>query len=953
MGTVTFLFTDVEGSTDLVRALGDQAYSTLLAVHRRLLRDAFNRHHGQEIDTQGDAFFVAFTDPADALAAAASIQASAQTQEWPGGSPVLVRMGIHTGAPVSTGTGYVGMDVHRAARICSAGHGGQILVSQTTKNAVANRLPAQATLRLLGRYRLKDLQEPEALYQLLHPDLPVAFPPPRSLDAIPNNLPVQLTSFIGRVREIADVRRLFSTTRLLTLTGPGGCGKTRLALQAAAELVDEFADGVWLVELGALTDPGLVTQAVASVLGIREESGRPLAASLVDAIRSRRLMLILDNCEHLVDASARLAESLLLASPGLKVLATSREPLGIAGEMIYRVPSLTVPEVSQQLTSPDLNRTEATRLFVERAAFARPDLRLTDLDAPAVARVCVALDGIPLAIEMAAARLRTLSVGQIAQRISDRFGLLTGGSRTALPRQQTLQAMLDWSYELLTGAERAALRALSVFPAGFTLEAAEDVGAGPQTRRGHVLHLVGQLVDKSMLIADTHTDDVRYRMLQIVRQYGLERLVQAGEAGEVRARQLAWCLRLVSSLDVTARPEHEWVPRLDIEHDNLRAGLAWGIEAGNVLSVLRLASSLAPFWLVRGYWSEGRRWLEAALTAGISVDPDVQARGLLGLARIVEYQGDYGEAKTFSEAGLALQQHLGDSREVAGALRTLGNIAYARSDYRAARNLYEESLVYGRATGDPRFIAASLINLAIVADHQADYARAAALARECLDLFRSVDDRRGTAFALHILGLVAIDQGDHDGAAPLFEESLQLRRDLGDRRGISGSLHSLGVIAHAHGDLARAQALYEESLQLRRTLGDKQGVGASLSSLAAVARDRTDLDAARALWQESLTLRQSIEDQAGIAECLEHLAAIAPDPTDAIRLFGAAAALREQIVAPGSPRDRESTRREIERLRPRLTAAVFEAAWQEGRRMPQGHVISLALTSPSDARQNS
>ncbi|HEV8354550.1 MAG TPA: tetratricopeptide repeat protein [bacterium] len=949
MGTVTFLFTDVEGSTDLVRALGDETYSTLLAIHRRLLRDAFRTHHGHEIDTQGDAFFVAFADAADAIAAAVSIQQAVHRETWPGDAPVRVRMGVHTGDAVSTGTGYVGMDVHRAARISAAGYGGQILLSQTTRDAVANRLPPQVTLRLLGRYRLKDLQVPEALYQLVHPDLPVAFAPPRSLDAIPNNLPVQLTSFIGRDREIADVQRLFSNTRLLTLTGPGGCGKTRLAIQAAAELLDEFADGVWLVELAALTDPGLVTQATASVLGIREEPGRPLAALLADTVRSRRLLLILDNCEHLIDASARLAESLLLAGPGLKVLTTGREPLGIAGEMIYRVPSLTVPGVSSRVTRPDLNKTEATRLFIERAAFARPDLRLTDADAPAVARICMALDGIPLAIEMAAARLNTLSVAQIAQRISDRFGLLTGGSRTALPRQQTLQAMLDWSYELLTDAERAVLRALSVFPAGFTLEAAEDVGAGPRTRRDHVLHLVGQLVDKSMLVADTHADDARYRMLQIVRQYGLERLVQAGEAGEVRARQLAWCLRLVASLNIAVRPDHEWVRRLDVEHDNLRTGLAWGLEGGNVLSVLRLASSLAPFWLVRGYWSEGRRWLEAALTAGLNVDPDVQARGLLGLARIAEYQGDYSEAKTFSEAGLALQQHLGDSREVAGALRTLGNIAYARSDYSAARTLYEESLTYGRAAGDPRVIAASLINLAIVADHQADYARAAALCRESLDLFRSVDDRRGTAFALHVLGLVAIDQGNHDGAAPMFEESLQLRRDLGDQRGISGSLHSLGVVARAHGDLTRAQALHEESLDLRRTLGDKQGVGASLGSLAVIARDRGDLDGARALWQESLTLRQSIGDQAGIAECLEHLAAIASNPTDAVHLFGAAAAVRETIVAPGSLGDQETVRREIERLRARLDDDAFDAAWREGRRMPQNQAIGLALATSGEA----
>lgn len=945
MSTVTFLFTDVEGSTDLVRRLGDQAYSALLADHHRLLRDSVRAHQGREVDTQGDAFFIAFAEAIDAAAAALAIQRAVGTHPWPATTPLRVRVGLHTGDALRTGTGYVGMDVHRAARICAAGYGGQILVSQTTRDAVLDRLPDQATLRLLGRYRLKDLQEPEALYQLVHPELAVAFPPPRSLDSIPNNLPLQLTSFIGRERELADVRRLFSTTRLLTLTGPGGCGKTRLALQAAAELVDEFPDGVWLVELAALTDPALVTQAVAGTLGVGEESGRPLGTTLADATRSKRLLLILDNCEHLIDASARLTESLLLAGGGLRVLATSREPLGIAGEMVYRVPSLLVPDARVSLTIRDLSQAEATRLFIERAVFARPDVPLTDADAPAIAQISTALDGIPLAIEMAAARLRTLTVIQIAQRINDRFGLLTGGSRTALPRHQTLQAVLDWSYDLLSDGERAALQCVSVFPAGFTLDAAEHVCAGAGLRPGDVLHLISQLTDKSMLFANGHGGEVRYRLLDTIRQYAAERLVRSGRAPAVRTSQLAWSATFIGGFDRADLPEHEKMDRIAGEHDALRAGLAWALESGDVSAAARLAASLAAFWLVRGYWTEGRRWLETTLTAGVNVDPEVQARGLLGLARIAEYQGDYQDAKTFTEAGLALQQHLGDAGEVAGALRTLGNIAYGRSDYAAARQLYEESLAYGRTADDRRMIAGTLINLGIVADHQGDHGRAAALGRESLALFRSLDDRRGTAFALHVLALLELDEGDHEAAAPLFEESLAIRRSLNDRRGISGSLHSLGLIARARGDQARAQALHEESLTLRRELGDKQGVGASLSSLAVVAWDRGDLETARRLWRESLTLRHTIGDQVGIAECLEHLAIVASTPDDAVRLLAATSALRDTISAPGSPANQEMVRDELQRRRQELGDTRFDAAWRDGRSMPAAAAIGLATTS--------
>ncbi len=434
-GTVTFLFTDIEGSTTLLQRLGDRRYAEVLEEHQRLLRDAFAKGNGQEIGTQGDAFLVAFPRARDALATAVAAQHSLMKHTWPDGASLRVRMGLHTGESISNTDRYVGLDVHRASRICSAGHGGQILLSDAVGALAARDLPPGVSLRDLGTHRLKDLREPEHLFQVVVADLPADFPPPKSLNVLPNNLPVQLTSFIGREREKAEVRRLLSTTRCLTLTGSGGAGKTRLALQVAAEALEEFPDGVWFVELAALSDSSLVPKAVASSLGMPEQPGRMLIEALADYLRGESALVILDNCEHLVAACAQLADALMRTCPSLRILATSREALGVTGETTWRVPSLSLPD-PQSL--PPLNRFteyEAVRLFIDRAVSSAPQFAVTSRNAPAVAQVCHRLDGIPLAIELAAARVKVLAVEQIAARLDDRFRLLTGGSRTALPRQ--------------------------------------------------------------------------------------------------------------------------------------------------------------------------------------------------------------------------------------------------------------------------------------------------------------------------------------------------------------------------------------------------------------------------------------------------------------------------------------------------------------------------------------
>jgi predicted ATPase/class 3 adenylate cyclase len=518
-GTVTFLFTDIEGSTRLWEE-HPAAMQAALARHDALLHQAFQVHSGVVFKTFGDQFCAAFATVPDALAAALTLQRALHAAPWEEVGALRVRTALHTGMAETRGGDYFGPALNRVARLLEAGHGGQILLSRATQELAGDRLPEDASPRDLGEHRLKDLVRPEQIFQLVVPDLPADFPPLKTLDRRANNLPYQLTSFIGREQEMAEVKQLLSVRRLVTLTGAGGCGKTRLALQVAAEILESASDGAWSVDLAPLADPALVPQAVATALGVREEPGRPLTLTLVEFLKPQDLLMILDNCEHLVAACAQLAEALLQACPTLRILATSREPLSVGGEAPYRVPSLALPEGRQSPVLGSLMQYESVRLFVDRAATVLPTFTVTEENAPAVAQVCRRLDGIPLALELAAARVKALPVQQLAARLEDRFRLLTGGSRTALPRQQTLRATMDWSYDLLSEPERALLRRLSVFHGGWTLEAAEAVCVAEGIEAEAILDLLTALVDRSLVLYEEQEEAGRYRLLETVRQYG-------------------------------------------------------------------------------------------------------------------------------------------------------------------------------------------------------------------------------------------------------------------------------------------------------------------------------------------------------------------------------------------------------------------------------------------------
>jgi predicted ATPase/DNA-binding CsgD family transcriptional regulator len=646
--------------------------------------------------------------------------------------------------------------------------------------------------------------------------------------AAAHNLPVQLTSFVGREREKAEIRRLLATTRLVTLTGSGGAGKTRLAMEAAREIVDQSPDGVWLVELASLSDPALVPKVVAAAAGLRDESGRPVLDALAAHLHKKRLLLILDNCEHLVDACARLVDALLRSCPLLRILATSREPLGIAGETTLRVPSLSLPEPGEVLVPERLRDYEAPLLFVQRAEAISPHFAITTRTAPVLAEVCRRLDGIPLAIELAAARVKGLTVGQIAARLDDRFRLLIGGDRMALPRQQTLRATMDWSYQLLSESERVLLRRLSVFAGGFSLEAAEAVSVGSVIESPRILDMLLQLVDKSLIVADDRGDEARYRMLETVRRYGRDRLEEAGEAAGTQRRHRDWYLELAEQADARLRgPEQaDWLARLALDHDNFRAALEWSrADDGGAEAALRLATALWWFSFVHGHWSEARTLLETTLTRAPEVPRHLVPKAIHAATFFALRQGDLDRATELGEQGLALCRELGDSENSVWLLTWLGLVALRRGQYDAAARLLEQGVALSQELRDDWFQALVLAQLGILARGAGACQRAVALHTQCLSLARGTGDPLMIAYQLRNLGVDSLTNREPAQAADYYVEALRLCRELGGDRWVSeGCIEGLAAVASARGDHRQAARLFGAGEALRVLTGDSRSL---------------------------------------------------------------------------------------------------------------------------------
>ncbi len=881
-GIVTFLFTDIEGSTRLWERVPG-AMQTALARHDAILRETIESHGGRVFKTVGDAFLTVFGSVADAVGAALDGQRALGAEPWGETGPLRVRMAIHAGPAEEREGDYLGPTLNRLARLVSAGRGTQTLLSEVARDLVRAALPDGASLRDLGSHRLRDLQRPEHIYQLLHADLPADFPPPRTLDALPNNLPVQLTSFIGREREIAEVRRILSRARLVTLTGVGGSGKTRLAQQVAVDLLEEFTDGVWHVELGTISDLGLVPQTVATALGVREEPGLPLESTLADYLQNRQALLILDNCEHLVAACARLAEVLLQACPDVKILATSREALGIAGEIAWTVPSLSVADPRGPTDPASLRQYEAVRLFAERAEAVSPAFRLTPQNALAVMQISHRLDGIPLAIELAAARVRVLTVEQIAERLDDRFRLLSGGSRTALPRQQTLLATMDWSYGLLEDKERMLFRRLSVFAGTCTLEASERVCAGDGLEPHEVLDLLTRLVDKSLVVVEDREGQASYRLLESVRQYSQDKLLASGEVRTLRGRHQEYFLAVAEAAEpeLQGPDQKRWFDRLDAEHDNLRAALEWSIGEGTGDAGLRLAGALWWFWYVRGYLTEGSAWLREALKTGERTR--IRVKALSGAATLSIFVGDHAETERLGGESLALARELGDIWGVAFSLIVLAVTALAQGRRDQAAALVEESLTLSGQIGHRWGTAVGLAVQGRLTSARRDYEKAIPLLEESLVLFRQLGDRWGIAFSQAGLGLVARLAGDYDRATALYKEALATSRDLGNKQGMAQSLFESGQARWRQRDYTRAATLFAESRELFEEMGEKINAAYALYYEGLVANYLGDEDRAAQVLNKSLAAFRDLDRKDGIAYVLEGLGRISLQRGDANR----------------------------------------------------------------------
>jgi predicted ATPase len=739
---------------------------------------------------------------------------------------------------------------------------------------------------------------------------------------VPHNLPAQLTSFIGRRRERAEVRRLFAAARLVTVMGAGGTGKTRLALQVAADMLAEEPDGAWLVELAALADPALVPQTAANALGVREEPGRPLEATLADAIGSKRMILVLDNCEHLAAACAALAAALLRVSPNLRILATSQEGLGVAGEFLWRIPTLSVPDVRlvPSTSKESAARFEAVRLFVARAVAAHPGFVLTDVNAPMVAQICHRLDGIPLAIELAASRVKVLAVEKILARLTDRFQLLTGGSRTALPRQQTLRAAVDWSYELLTSKERTLLNRLGVFAGGCVLESAEEICTWDGLQVEDVLEYLTNLVGKSLVGSHEGADGgMRYGLLETIRAYAAERARETGEADALAERHAACFLRLAEAAEPELQgPEQaRWLDRLEEEYDNLRQAFQAFIARRQAEAALRLCGALWRFWWIRGNWKEGRDWLESALhLEGASQRTPRRSKALRCASRLALTQGDDDAARAHLNEGLEIARELADKTEIAACLFELGNVANQHELLAEARQLYGECLTLQREIADRRGTSLTLHNLAVVAEARQEFAEAHTLYQEALALHRSLGNQAMEAKTRNGLGVLAVAQGDLGTARTHHEQALAIQRDLGDKSGIAFSLRELGAIVAEQGDVPTGCAHLAECMEILRELGDRQELAPAIEACACVAA------------------------RAGQGE-------------RALQLAGAASALRDELACPISKSDEEVLQGRLAGARKVLGAEASQRCMEEGRVLGVEQAIELAIETGSQAAARS
>jgi predicted ATPase/class 3 adenylate cyclase/Tfp pilus assembly protein PilF len=901
---LTFLIADIRGYTSFMATHGDERGALLAERFADLAEAVVQQHAGTLVELRGDEILAAFTSARQALYAAVDLQ-SGFAREVARDFPVQIGIGLDAGDATPLKGGYRGSALNLAARLQSLARD-EIFVSET----VVGLAGATAGLAFVDRglVSVKGFPLPIRVFQAGRTgDLPGALSPLQpATTAPPHNLQEDATPFIGREREIEQAMILMGDphTRLVTLTGTGGSGKTRLAIQIGRNLLEHFEDGVFFCELAPLTDPSIVPSAIAQVLDIKERPGGDIFATLLAELRDRHHLLILDNFEHLMEA-AGIVSTLLDSCRHLHVIVTSRTPLHLAWEHEFAVPPLAIPDLQHLPDVLALSRLESVALFLSRARAARSDFHLTEENAPFIADIVSRLDGLPLAIELAAARIKVLPPRTLLQHLSSRLKLLTGGARDRHSRHHTLRSTIDWSYSLLADEEKILFARISVFAGGWTLESAEAVcSCGDEL---DIVEGMTSLVDKS-LVVEEGDEEPRFRLLETIREYARERLAQSDEMAAVQTLHGEWVDRLVgeASAELTGSRQFEWLERLEIEHDNIRAALQWSCEGDDMERGLRIAANLWRFWWMRGYLREGRDWFARLLgdAAGDRVATGVRADALNGA----------------------------------------GVLAHVQDDYTQALGLYQASLALRRAAGDKQKIAASLSNMGALEAELGHYDRAETLHEEALTLRREGGDAWGTATSLNALGNVLLEQGRYDRAGETYHEALTVQEGLGDTWGIATSVTNLGQVALQRGDERGAEPLFREGLKLRRQLGDRQGIAISLSHLGDVYMERGELERASGMYRQSFTLNRDVGDQLGIAVSLEGLAMTAHlrgQPEAAVQLLSAATGLRESIGAPPTRAGQTRLERHLASLRGTLGDRIFDELWRRGSHMEVEDLVRL------------
>ncbi|HSM71768.1 MAG TPA: tetratricopeptide repeat protein [Anaerolineales bacterium] len=909
-GTVTFLFTDIEGSTKLAQSLGDN-WESFRARHHEILKSAIESNNGYVFQIIGDAFCASFHTAGDAVRAAAQAQIDFHNEEW-GDTPIKIRMGINTGtAQASVDTdhsgGYKGYTVMaRVQRIMSAGHGGQVLISLATEELVRHDLPENISLLDMEERRLKDLIHPEHIHQLVIQGLPSEFPPLKTLDAYRHNLPVQLTSFIGREKEIAEISKRIRTNRLVTLAGIGGTGKTRLALQVAADMIEEFPDGVWFVELASITEPDMIPQAILAAMGIPEQSKASNIQFLIEYLQKRKLLLILDNCEHLIDSCAKLAQKLVRDAAHIRIVSTSREALSIQGELIWQVLSLSLPDQKQTSVPEEFERYEAVQLFVERAALVQPQFQLTKDNGSDVARICSRLDGIPLAIELAAARARSMGVDEIAKRIEDRFRLLMGGNRTGLERHQTLRATISWSYNLLSDEEKHLFYRLSVFSGGWTLEAAEQV-CSQDGDDFDILDTLTRLVEKSLV----NLDGSRYHMLDTTRQFALEKLLETDDGSAMHDKHAAYYLELAKRTN-----KHEELiqnmERIEKEADNFRAAIEWQNAVQNTEAALHLLDTLGSIdlrFLWRGFPDEMETWFNKVRTLPNINDHPASYAGILNfMGRQFRSSMNISKNIAYLEEARGIWSKLGKEGELglAGALQTLVEITiYNEDEISIPQSLLERSY----------------------------------------ELYQKHDNKRGIAWSTHHFGSLAMVQGHFDEAEKQYTKSIAKFQEIGDKYGKAYALASLGEMMREVGDYDRASEYWEQNLDIFREIINRPGTIYPLSAMGWVSLRKGEHGKAKKLFMEALDLSNEYGNNPLVIYCISGLAGVlgaTGKHEQAAKLFSAVESLGEK-KGRLEPADQKDYDHYLKVAREQLDESEFEKAWNTGRTMTIEQAIEYVL----------